>query len=117
MLLYQIFVPPPPPVGTPITTTTTIIPTTTVVNVTPSAAGMPGEHLFPTIMGWLAQVALYGSLASILVGAAVWGLSQQAGNYGGVSKGRTFALAGVAGAVLTGLAPTIVNLLYRAAQG
>ena len=42
---------------------------------------------------------------------------REAGNYGAASKGRTLALGGVVGAILTGLAATIVNLLFSAANG
>ena len=37
------------------------------------------------------------------------------GNTYGASKGRLLALAGAIGAGLTGLAPTVVNLLNKAA--
>jgi hypothetical protein len=84
------------------------------VQVQPSAEGMPGASLVQQLLNWLSQAALWGSLASILVGAAVYGLSQQSGNYAGAYKGKTLAVAGAIGACLAGLAPTIVNLLFRA---
>jgi hypothetical protein len=87
------------------------------VTMTPSADGMPGGALAQKLLNWGGQIALWGSLGSILVGAAVYGLSREAGNYGAASKGRTLALAGVVGAILTGLAATIVNLLFSAASG
>jgi hypothetical protein len=86
------------------------------VGATPSSDGMPGAVLIEKLLGWLAQIALWGSLASILVGAAAWGLSQQSGYATGASRGRTLALAGVVGALLAGLAPSIVNLLFKAAS-
>lgn len=87
------------------------------VSVTPTTAGMPGGDLVTRLLNWLSQLALWGSVASILIGAAIYGLSQHGGNTYGASKGRTMALAGAAGAILAGLAPTIVNLLYHAANG
>lgn len=86
------------------------------VTVSPTSAGMPGGELVSRLLNWLAQIALWGSLASILVGAAVYGLSQHANNPYGATRGRTLALAGVVGAILAGLAPTVVNLLYSAAR-
>lgn len=86
------------------------------VTVNPTSAGMPGGELIARLLNWLAQLALWGSLASILVGAAVYGLSQHANNPYGATRGRTLALAGVVGAILTGLADTVVNLLYSAAR-
>ena len=85
------------------------------VGVNPTSAGMPGAGLIQQLLNWLDQVALWGSLASILLGAAIYGVSQHAGNYAGGYRGRQLALAGVVGACLAGLAPTAVNLLFRAA--
>ena len=85
------------------------------VTVTPDSAGMPGAALVQQMLGWLAQIALWGSLASILIGAAVYGLAQNAGNYGNAFRGKPLAGAGAIGAVLAGVAPTAVNLLFSAA--
>ena len=87
------------------------------VTVSPTSSGMPGAELMQQLLGWLGQIALWGSLASILVGAAIYGLSQQTGNYAGGYRGRQLAVAGVVGACLAGLAPTAVNMLFRAAGG
>jgi hypothetical protein len=87
------------------------------VRVSPTSSGMPGAELIEQLLGWLDQVALWGSLASILVGAAIYGLSQNTGNYAGGFRGRQLAVAGVVGACLAGLAPTAVNMLFRAAGG
>lgn len=87
------------------------------VSVSPTSSGMPGGVLIQQLLGWLDQIALWGALASILVGAAVYGLSQNTGNYAGGYRGKQLALAGVVGACLAGLAPTVVNLLFRAAGG
>ena len=87
------------------------------VSVSPSASGMPGAPLIQQMLGWLSQVALWGSVASILAGAALYGLSQHAGNYAGGYRGKQLALAGVIGACLAGIAPSAVNLLFRAAGG
>jgi len=87
------------------------------VTVQPSAAGMPGADLIQRILNWLSQLALWGSLASILVGAGVYGLSQNSGNYAGSYRGKQLALAGVLGACLAGIAPTAINLLFSAAGG
>ncbi len=82
------------------------------VEVKPTSDGMPGGALFQKVLGWTDQVALWGSLASLLIGAAVWGVSQHAGNGYQAGRGRNFAAAGAIGALLAGLAPTIVNTLF-----
>src|SRR5439155_16620888 len=69
------------------------------VTVTPTG-GMPGEALLKEMLGWLDQLALWGSLASILAGAAVYGVSQNMGNYASGYRGKQLALAGVIGACL-----------------
>ncbi len=87
------------------------------VDAAPSSAGMPGAELIQQILDWLSQIALWGSLASILLGAAIYGLSQQSGNYAGGYRGKRLALAGVIGACLAGVAPTAINLFFQAAGG
>ena len=86
------------------------------VSVSPTSAGMPGGELIGRLLGWLSQIALWGSLASILVGAAVYGLSKEFHHGVGATRGRSLAAAGAVGAILAGLAPTIVNMLFRAAS-
>lgn len=86
------------------------------VNVNPSTDGMPGADLLQKILNWLAQAALWGSLGAILAGAGLFWVGHQAGNFSGASRGKTLAVAGMVGACLAGVAPTAVNLLYRAAR-
>jgi hypothetical protein len=86
------------------------------VSVSPTSAGMPGAHLINQLISWLSQLALWGSLASILVGAAVYGLSKEGGHGVNATRGRMLAAGGAIGAILAGLAPTIVNMLFRAAS-
>ena len=81
------------------------------IEVTPSSAGLPGAVFWQQVLGWLAWAGLAGSLASLLIGGGVWGLSHANGNALGASKGKLFALGGMAGAILVGLSPTIVNTL------
>jgi len=73
--------------------------------------GFPGSDLAQDVLNWLMWLGLAGSLASLLIGGAVWGLSQVTGNSMQGGRGRVFALGGAAGAIVTGLAPTIVNEL------
>ncbi len=86
------------------------------VQVNPTSSGMPGANLATNLLNWVDQIALWGSLASLLIGAAVWGISQHAGNGYQAGRGRTFAIAGAVGALLAGLSPTIVNTLFNSAN-
>ena len=73
--------------------------------------GFRGPVLAQDVLNWLMWLALAGSLASFFIGGAVWGLSHMAGSTLSGGRGRVFALGGAAGAIVTGLAPTIVNQL------
>ena len=86
------------------------------VDANPSAKGLPGADFVQQLIDWIAQIGLWGSLATILVGAAMFGVSQHAGNYMGASRGKHVVLGGAVGAAFTGLAPTIVNLVFRASR-
>lgn len=87
------------------------------VSATPTAAGMPGGDVAQQLINWLCQIALWGGLASILLGGALYGLAEHGGHYGGAAKGRKLAVGGGIGALMAGLAPQAINVLYRMAAG
>ena len=86
------------------------------VSVTPSTNGLPGAALIQQILNGGQMLARWGSLGALLVGAAMYGLAREGGSYGGASRGKTLALGGVVGAILAGVAPTAVNMLFTAAR-
>lgn len=86
------------------------------VDVEPDAAGMPGAELIQKILNWAQMLALWGSLGALLVGAAMYGLARESGGYQHAYRGKALAMGGAVGAVLAGLAPTAVNLLFEAAN-
>jgi hypothetical protein len=86
------------------------------VTVDPNTSGMPGAALIQQLLNWAQMLALWGSLAALLIGAAMYGLAREGGSYGGASRGKTLALGGVVGAILAGVAPTAVNMLFQAAR-
>ena len=86
------------------------------VNPTPTTDGMPGAELWNQVLGWLMQWGLWLSLAAIVLGAGGWWLSASTGSYGGAARGKQFVLGGAIGALLIGLGPTMVNLLFSAGQ-
>lgn len=93
-----------------------VVPVVGQVNVTPTTRGLPGGELAQQLLDWLAQGALWGCLAALLIGGLVWGLSARAGNSMQAGTGRTFAVGGAIGALIAGLAPTIVNTFFNEAQ-
>jgi hypothetical protein len=87
------------------------------VTANPNANGLPGAGFVQRLIDWTAQVGLWGSLTAMLIGAALFGMSQQTGNYLGASRGKHLVVGGAIGAAVTGLAPTIVNLVFNASRG
>lgn len=86
------------------------------VAVDPSSDGMPGAALIQKLLNWAQMLALWGSLGAILIGAATYGLAREGGSYGGASRGKALAMGGIVGAILAGVAPTAVNMLFEAAS-
>lgn len=86
------------------------------VAVNPDSAGMPGAELIQKLLNWSQMLALWGSLGALLVGAAMYGLARETSGYQQASKGKALAIGGAVGAILAGLAPTVVNLLFQAAS-
>lgn len=87
------------------------------VEVNPTSAEFPGGAMVQKMINWAAQFALWGSVVSLLIGAGIWGFSQQFGNGLQSGKGKILAASGAVGAVLAGLAEVIVNTLFKAAGG
>ena len=86
------------------------------VSVDPNSTGMPGADLIQRLLNWSQMLALWGSLGALLIGAAMYGLAREGGSYGGASRGKALAIGGVVGAILAGVAPTAVNMLFEAAS-
>ena len=86
------------------------------VSVDPNSTGMPGADLIQRLLNWSQMLALCGSLGALLIGAAMYGLAREGGSYGGASRGKALAMGGVVGAILAGVAPTAVKMLFEAAS-
>jgi hypothetical protein len=83
-------------------------------DVSPSSDGLPGADLFQNILGWAFWLALGVCGLVILYGAATWrGMN---GNSGRGVEGKMYVAAGAIGAMVIGLAPTIVSVLFDAGQ-
>jgi hypothetical protein len=85
--------------------------------VEPSTNGMPGADLWRQVLGWVMQWGLWLSLAAIVLGAGGWWISASTGGYSGAARGKQFVLGGAIGALVIGLGPKIVNLLFAAGRG
>lgn len=85
------------------------------VTLNPTGAGGPGAAFAQTALNWMGQYGLWASLAAVVLGGMTYGFSTYAGNTYRAAHGRTVALAGAVGAVIIGLGPSIINLLFHAA--
>lgn len=101
-------------------TTTTVNPNVRdifgLVDVPADPTGLPARNLIETSMSWLSVAALWASLASLLLGAIFLGLGVLGGSGNSKGLGKSLVIGGVIGALIVGLAPTIVNELYKAGQ-
>ena len=83
-------------------------------DVSPSSEGLPGAGLFTQILSWGFWLALGVCGLAILYGAATWrGMN---GNTGRGVEGKMYVAAGAIGAMVIGLAPTIVRVLFDAGR-
>ena len=82
------------------------------VTVTPTSNGLTFGPQIQHLLNWTAQGALWASLASILIGAGMWGLSKHFGNYGGAHRGLQLVIGGAIGALVVATAPAIVNSMF-----
>lgn len=83
-------------------------------DVSPSSDGLPGAALFVQILSWGFWLALGVCGLAIIYGAATWrGMN---GNSGRGVEGKMYVAAGAIGAMIIGLAPTIVSVLFDAGQ-
>jgi len=74
----------------------------------PNAGGLPGSRALQSLVGGLAFWALLAALAGLIISAAVWALSSQAGNYHHAGMGKRGTLIAAGAALLIGAAPAII---------
>lgn len=91
---------------------------TVVAQVTVPApdGAFPGADLVTKLVGYGRYLTLILSVGAIFYGGGSWAWSRW-GNANAAANGRTWVLGGIAGALLAGLAPTIVNQLFASAGG
>lgn len=84
------------------------------VEVQPTADGLPGAGVLQSVVNWGGQIALIFSLGALLAGGALYGWSYFQGRTQGAHRGQQLAMGGAVGALLTGVAPFVVNALFNA---
>ena len=81
----------------------------------PSSAGMPGVALVKSILGWGMWLGLAACALVIVYGAATWAGFGSASS-GRAVHGKTYVMAGLIGALVIGLVPTAVSMLFQAGK-
>ncbi len=76
---------------------------------------VPGAALINTLLGYGRYLVLVVSVGAVFYGAGAWAWSRW-GNAQMAGSGRSWVMGGVAGALLAGLAPALINELFTAAS-
>jgi hypothetical protein len=109
---------PPPIPFPPISPSTTIVKTPpATVDLHPTPVGAPGAEAIQGLLDWLSQYALWGCVAAVVAGGGLFAWARRTGGHSMAVTGTALAGGGAVGAILVGLAPEIVNTLYRHALG
>lgn len=66
-----------------------------------------------SLVGSLDTAALILCVASVILGAGIWGLSEHMGHSRCSGHGRNMVLAGVLGGLLVGLGPQFVTYMSK----
>jgi hypothetical protein len=82
------------------------------VQLNPTAADAPGAAAITTLLNWLGQGALFASLAAVAAGGGLFAWSRSSGSSRMAVTGTALAGGGVVGALLTGMADTLVNTFH-----
>lgn len=109
--------PPQIPFPTPSTSTTIVKSPPATVDVHPTPVGAPGGQAIQGLLDWLGQYALWACVAAVIAGGALFAWARRTGGHSMAVTGTALAGGGAVGAILVGLAPEIVNTLYRHALG
>ena len=86
------------------------------INVPAPDGAFPGAPMVEKLLAYGRYLVLVLSVGAIFYGGGSWAWSRW-GNANAAANGRTWLLGGIAGALLAGMAPAIVNQLFTSASG
>jgi hypothetical protein len=86
-------------------------PPTVVVN--PTGIDAPGKDTIQDLLDWLGQYSLWACVAAMVAGGGLFAWARRTGGHSMAVTGTALAGGGAVGTILVGLAPEIVNTLYR----
>lgn len=87
-----------------------------IVDVTPSANGVPGSAAIQRIADGIAWWALLLSLVGLVLGAASWAIGSHSSNWQYATAGRKAVIVSGISALLIGAAPALVNFFFSTGQ-
>ncbi|MGH9213033.1 MAG: hypothetical protein ACRD2C_20535 [Acidimicrobiales bacterium] len=79
----------------------------------PTGSGAPGRETIQDLLDWLGQYSLWACVAAMVAGGGLFAWARRTGGHGMAVTGTALAGGGAVGTILVGLAPEIVNTLYR----
>jgi hypothetical protein len=83
-----------------------------LINPAPNPSDLPGSDQILSVLAGLRWGCLVACLVALSVGAAVWAFSSPQGNPYYVSRGRTAVLGAIAGVLLVGAAPALIQWFF-----
>jgi hypothetical protein len=83
------------------------------VSLNPTTNALPGSAALQQITNGIAAWALIGSLAALLLGAALWAVGSHTQNMHHSAQGRRAVLTSLGAAILIGAAPTLINFFFK----
>lgn len=83
------------------------------VSLNPSTSALPGSAALQQITNGIAAWALIGSLAALLLGAALWAVGSHTQNTHHSAQGRRAVLTSLGAAILIGAAPALIDFFFK----
>ena len=83
------------------------------VSLSPSTSSLPGSAALQQIINGIGAWALIGSLAALLLGAALWAVGSHTQNMHQSAQGRRAVITSLAAAILIGAAPSLINFFFK----
>jgi hypothetical protein len=83
-----------------------------LINPAPNPSNLPGSDQILSVLGGLRWGCLVACVIALSVGAAIWAFSSHQGNPYYASRARVTVLGALAGVLLVGAAPALIQWFY-----
>ena len=82
------------------------------VNMRPDFSVIPGSNTFQSLINGAAALALWLSLAGIIIGGGLWGVGSLSSNHHAATIGKRATLYSVVGVIIVGASALLVNWAF-----